>query len=87
LFALIFRLGMIPMFLFSGAFFPVANLDPVLEFVAKLTPLWHGVDLTRMLTVGHVQPGWAAVHVVYLAALALGGYLLVVRRLERRLVA
>ena len=28
-FALVFRLGMIPMFLFSGAFFPIANLGPV----------------------------------------------------------
>jgi len=86
-FSLIFRLGMIPMFLFSGAFFPVANLDPVLEVVAKLTPLWHGVDLTRMLTVGHVHAGWAVVHVVYLGALAVAGYLLVVRALQRRLVA
>jgi lipooligosaccharide transport system permease protein len=85
-FALIFRLGMIPMFLFSGAFFPVANLDPVLEAVAKVTPLWHGVDLTRMLTVGHVHLGWAVVHVLYLAALAVIGYVLVVRRLEKRLV-
>ena len=84
-FSLIFRLGMIPMFLFSGAFFPVGNLDPFLEVVAKLTPLWHGVDLTRMLTVGHVQAGWALVHLVYLGALAVGGYLVVVRRLEKRL--
>jgi lipooligosaccharide transport system permease protein len=85
-FSLIFRLGMIPMFLFSGAFFPVGNLDPFLEGLAKVTPLWHGVDLTRMLTVGHVQVGWALVHLVYLGALAVGGYLLVVRQLEKRLV-
>ena len=37
------------MFLFSGAFFPIANLGPVMEWLARLTPLWHGVDLTRML--------------------------------------
>jgi lipooligosaccharide transport system permease protein len=86
LFSLVFRLGLLPMFLFSGAFFPVANLDPVLEVVAKLTPLWHGVDLTRMLTVGHVDGAWALVHVIYLSALAVGGYLLVVRTLQRRLV-
>ena len=36
------------MFLFSGAFFPISNLPPVLEWLARLTPLWHGVDLTRM---------------------------------------
>jgi lipooligosaccharide transport system permease protein len=85
-FALLFRLGMIPMFLFSGAFFPVSNLDPFLEVVAKLTPLWHGVDLTRMLTVGDVHAGWALVHLAYLGALAIAGYLVVVRKLEKRLV-
>jgi lipooligosaccharide transport system permease protein len=85
-FALLFRLGMIPMFLFSGAFFPVSNLDPFLEVVAKLTPLWHGVDLTRMLTVGQVHAGWAVVHVAYLVAMTVIGYLVVVRKLEKRLV-
>ncbi|MGH3508887.1 MAG: ABC transporter permease, partial [Nocardioidaceae bacterium] len=44
-FSLLFRLGMIPLFLFSGAFFPISNLNPVLGAIAKLTPLWHGVDL------------------------------------------
>jgi lipooligosaccharide transport system permease protein len=63
----------------------VANLSPVLEAIARLTPLWHGVDLTRMLTVGDVEAGAALVHVLYLGVLALVGYLLVVNRLERRL--
>ena len=86
-FSLIFRLGMIPMFLFSGAFFPISNLSAPLELLARLTPLWHGVDLSRMLTVGQLDAGPAAVHVVYLGALAVAGYLLVVNRLERRLVS
>jgi lipooligosaccharide transport system permease protein len=86
-FSLVFRLGMIPMFLFSGAFFPVANLDAPLELLARLTPLWHGVDLTRMLVVGEVRPVWALVHVLYLGALVVVGYRLVVRRLDRRLIS
>jgi lipooligosaccharide transport system permease protein len=85
-FALFFRLGMIPMFLFSGAFFPIANLDAPLEALAKVTPLWHGVDLTRMLLLGHVDVSTALVHVAYLAVLALGGWWLATRQLERRLV-
>jgi lipooligosaccharide transport system permease protein len=85
-FALVFRLGMIPMFLFSGAFFPIGNLGGAMEWVARLTPLWQGVDLTRMLTLGHVDGGLAVVHVCYLAAMALAGWWLVVRQLQRRLV-
>ena len=86
-FALVFRLGMIPLFLFSGAFFPVANLDGWMEALAKVTPLWHGVDLTRMLTLGHVDWAMAAVHVGYLAAMAVAGWFWAVRRLTRRMVS
>ena len=85
-FALVFRLGMIPMFLFSGAFFPVSNLDPWLAALAKVTPLWHGVDLTRMLVLGRVDGSLALVHVAYLAALALAGWVLATRILHRRLI-
>jgi lipooligosaccharide transport system permease protein len=85
-YALVFRLGMIPMFLFSGAFFPVSNLDPWMEALAKVTPLWHGVDLTRMLVLGRVDSSMAWVHVGYLAGLALLGWFLAVRLLHKRLV-
>lgn len=85
-FALVFRLGMIPLFLFSGAFFPIDNLSPVMEWFARVTPLWHGVDLTRMLVLGQVDGGLALVHVAYLAVLAAAGWWLTVRLLTKRLV-
>jgi lipooligosaccharide transport system permease protein len=85
-FALVFRLGMIPMFLFSGAFFPVSNLDRWMEVLAKATPLWHGVDLTRMLVLGHVDGSMALVHVAYLVALTLAGWFLATRVLHKRLI-
>jgi lipooligosaccharide transport system permease protein len=84
-FALVFRLLVIPLFLFSGAFFPVDNLSPALEQVARLTPLWHGVDLTRMLVLGHLRAGPALVHVAYLLVLAVVGWWLAVWRLSRRM--
>jgi len=86
-FSLVFRLGMIPMFLFSGAFFPVSNLNPVLEALAKVTPLWHGVDLTRMLTLGEVDWSMAGIHAGYLFLLALAGWFWAVRRLTRRMIS
>jgi lipooligosaccharide transport system permease protein len=84
-FALLFRLGMIPLFLFSGGFFPVDNLGAPLEALAKVTPLWHGVDLTRMLAVDRVDWSMAAVHLVYLVGLATLGWFWAVRRLSRRM--
>ena len=85
-FSLIFRLGMIPLFLFSGAFFPITNPSAPMEWFARVTPLWHGVDLTRMLVLGRVDGSTAAVHVVYLVVLAAVGWWLTVRYLTRRLV-
>ncbi|WP_310964613.1 ABC transporter permease [Nocardioides terrisoli] len=83
---LLFRIGMIPLFLFSGAFFPISNLGPALEWLARVTPLWQGVDLTRMLTVGGFDAGAAAYHVAYLLVFAVGGGWLAVQRLRKRLV-
>ncbi len=85
-FSIIFRLVVLPMFLFSGAFFPISNLSPALEWLARLTPLWHGVDLARMLTLGHLHAGLVTVHLGYLATLVVLGWWLSVRALGKRLV-
>ena len=73
------------MFLFSGAFFPISNLGPVLEWVAKLTPLWHGVNLTRMLCLDTVDWSTAAVNTAVLLAVLVPGWWVAIRTLTRRL--
>jgi lipooligosaccharide transport system permease protein len=83
-FGLIFRLGLIPLFLFSGSFFPITNLGPVLEWVARLTPLWHGVNLTRMLCLDHVDGSTALVNSVVLLAVMGSGWWVAARSLARR---
>jgi lipooligosaccharide transport system permease protein len=85
-FALIYRLVIIPLFLFSGAFFPISNLSEPLEWLARLTPLWHGVDLTRMLTLGQVDAGMVLVHLAYLTTMSALGWWWAVRRLTNRLI-
>jgi lipooligosaccharide transport system permease protein len=86
-FSLLFRFGLIPMFLFSGAFFPVSNLSPVLEKLAQATPLWQGVNLTRMLVLGQVDAGMATFNVAYLLVMSAVGWWWANRRLTRRLVS
>jgi lipooligosaccharide transport system permease protein len=69
----LFRFGVIPLFLFSGTFFPIEQLPGILQPVAYVTPLWHGVDLCRSLALGTAEPGLAIVHVAYLGTMtALG---------------
>ncbi|MPZ61633.1 MAG: ABC transporter [Propionibacteriales bacterium] len=85
-FAIVFRLGVMPMFLFSGAFFPVSQLPAVFEWLAYVTPLWHGVELTRMLTTGTLEAGMAAVHTGYLLLWLMTGWWLAIKTFSRRLV-
>ena len=66
-FIAIFRFVILPMFLFSGTFFPISSLPAPLEVLAWFTPLWHGVTLCRDLTLGDVSPVDLA-HVAYLLA-------------------
>jgi len=84
-FGLIFRLGVVPLTLFSGSFFPIANLGPVLEWVARFTPLWHGVDLARMLCLDTLDASRALVHLVVLVAITGFGWLWAIRGLEGRM--
>ncbi len=83
-FSPLFRLGVMPMFLFSGAFFPVSQLPNAIEWLAYVNPLWHGVELSRMLTHTGIGP-LAALNLAYLLALLLGGWWLAQRAFTRRL--
>jgi len=84
-FAMLYRFFLIPLFLFSGTFFPVSQLPGWIRPAAYATPLWHGVELCRSLSLGTPDPGGALVHVTYLAALALAGLLIGQRSYRRRL--
>lgn len=81
----VFRFVITPLFLFSGVFFPVTRLPEPLQIAAWFTPLFHGVELVRGLTLDRLQsPSWI-IHLTYLAAMLLIGYLAAVRIFERKL--
>lgn len=83
-FAAIQRFVIIPLFLFGGAFYPLSQLPEVVQWAARVAPLWHGVVVARGLTTGSV--GWAALgHVAYVLAWAAAGIAVAVPRLRRRL--
>ena len=82
----IFRFVILPMFLFSGTFFPISTLPTLLEAFARLTPLWHGVTLCRDLTLGDVSLSDDLVHLGYLLLCVGVGYALARLTYRRRLV-
>ncbi len=85
-FGVLFRLAIFPLFLFSGAFFPIANLGEAGAWAARLTPLWHGVNLSRMFCVDAVDWWLALVNVAVLSGLLVVGWFWSVSGLAKRLV-
>jgi lipooligosaccharide transport system permease protein len=75
----------LPLFLFSATFYPITAYPEPLRVIVQLTPLYHGVDLLRSLTIGAIGPG-ILVHVAYLVVMGLIGLAIVARRLDRLLL-
>lgn len=49
-FTIVGRFIMIPMFLFSGTFYPLSQMPIFLQFFGWLSPLWHATEIGRYLT-------------------------------------
>ena len=82
----IYRFGIVPMFLFSGTFFPIEQLPDWLETVALFTPLWHGVDLCRWIVLDIPTRLPAFVEVGYLLLWAVTGVSASLITFRRRLL-
>ena len=87
-FAALFRFGVTPLFLFSGTFFPIESLPSFLQPIAWLSPLWHGVELCRLLMLGTITqaPLLGLVHALVLVTITAIGIAVALRTVEARLV-
>jgi lipooligosaccharide transport system permease protein len=86
----LFRFLIIPLFLFSGTFFPISQLPGFLQPVAFVTPLFHGVEAVRKIALPDVDstivtslPLW--VHLGYLVVMAVVGAYLSIQFLDKRI--
>jgi lipooligosaccharide transport system permease protein len=86
IFAMINRMVLFPLFLFSGAFFDVDEMPAAVAWAARATPSWHGVEAARSLAIGDV--GLVDVgHVAYLVVLSILGFAVARRSFARNLQA
>ncbi len=70
-----------PLFLFSGTFYPLDIYPEALQQVARVSPLYHGTELLRGFTLG--APDLSMVgHAAYLVVMGLLGALVASRRLD-----
>ncbi len=85
-FPIINRLIIMPMFLFSGTFFPLDQLPIYVRWLGWISPLWHGTQLGRRAVYGMAEPVWlTAIHVAYIAGMLVLGLGLSWKSFSRRL--
>lgn len=85
-FVVLGRFIMMPLFLFSGTFFPLASMPFFLQWIGWVSPLWHATELGRSLTYGHaISPTMMWVHFLVLLTMLVSGLYLSARIFTRRL--
>lgn len=72
---------MLPMFLFSATLYPISVYPEAVQWLVMAMPLWHGVELMRQLSVGHLT-GMTLVHVGYFLVMTAAGLWLTTVRLR-----
>jgi lipooligosaccharide transport system permease protein len=85
-FTVLNRFVIMPLFLFSGTFYPLTNMPIYLQWIGWISPLWHATELGRWLTYGHeISTQMLYVHFVFLNSLLLIGVIASRRIFTKRL--
>jgi lipooligosaccharide transport system permease protein len=85
-FTVLNRFVIMPLFLFSGTFYPLTNMPIYLQWIGWISPLWHATELGRWLTYDHeISSQMLYVHFVFLNTLLLIGVIASRRIFTRRL--
>jgi lipooligosaccharide transport system permease protein len=85
-FTVLQRFVIMPLFLFSGTFYPLTNMPIFLQWIGWISPLWHATELGRWLTYGHeISSLMLYTHLIFLNSLLLFGVIASRRIFTRRL--
>jgi lipooligosaccharide transport system permease protein len=85
-FTVLNRFVIMPLFLFSGTFYPLTNMPIYLQWVGWISPLWHATELGRWLTYDHeISSPMLYVHFIFLNSLLVIGLIASRRIFTRRL--
>lgn len=84
-FNMLFRFVVTPMFLFSGTFYPIDQLPRWGQYLAYISPLWHGTELARDAAIGGLSTLSVLGHIGYLLLWLVPGVLVARWRFRVRL--
>jgi lipooligosaccharide transport system permease protein len=80
------RLVIMPMFLFSGTFFPLSSMPIFLQPIGWISPLWHATELGREAAFDYgISSTMVLVHLTFLITMLVTGLTLATRQFEKRL--
>jgi lipooligosaccharide transport system permease protein len=86
--ALMGRLVVMPMFMFSGTFYPLDAMPLAVRWLGWISPLWHTTELGRWVSYGAPLPAWQILlSIGYLLTLLVVGLVIGRRQFERRLTS
>ncbi len=85
-FTFISRFVIVPLFLFSGTFFPLSSMPIFLQWIGWISPLWHATELGRFLTYGReISSQMVLVHILFLSVILIVGLFFALRIYTKRL--
>ena len=80
------RVAIMPLFLFSGTFYPLKSMPEFLQWIGWLSPVWHSTELGRWLTYHHpLSASSLLIHFTYFGVMLVGGLWFAIVTFEKRL--
>ena len=85
-FTVVQRFIIMPLFLFSGTFYPLTNMPIFLQWIGWVSPLWHATELGRWLTYGsEISTPMLFLHFIFLNSILIFGVIASRRIFTKRL--
>ena len=75
------NISLLPIFLFSGSFYPLSVFPDWAQIVIKTLPLWHAIEMTRNLTLGIINFSLLG-HIAYFLVMIVVGLFFTTKRLN-----
>ena len=75
------NISLLPIFLFSGSFYPLSVFPDWAQIIIKTLPLWHAIEMIRNLSLGIINPSLLG-HVAYFLVMIAVGLFFTTKRLN-----
>ena len=75
------NISLLPIFLFSGSFYPLSVFPDWAQIVIKTLPLWHAIEMIRNLTLGIINFSLLG-HIAYFLVMIVVGLFFTTKRLN-----